>query len=93
MTLAPDGNCIIVDKLQDNATAARGTGVTFLPSIFGRPHLVWSTRPGGSRWCSTPWPSRVHRSRYRWKRSRYDWRHSRIRYGCGCCAPWPAHHR
>jgi DNA-binding transcriptional ArsR family regulator len=39
VTLAPDGNCIIVDKLQDNATAAR-TGVTFLPSVFGRPHLV-----------------------------------------------------
>jgi DNA-binding transcriptional ArsR family regulator len=40
VTLAPDGNCIIVDKLQDTATAAHGAGVTFLPSVFGRPHLV-----------------------------------------------------
>ncbi|MEU9144952.1 DUF5937 family protein [Streptomyces sp. NPDC048349] len=40
VTLAPDGDCIIVDKLQDKATSARGTGVTFIPSVFGRPHLV-----------------------------------------------------
>ncbi|MGI5454976.1 DUF5937 family protein [Streptomyces sp. CA-249302] len=40
VTLAPDGDCIVVDKLQDNATAAHGTGVTFIPSVFGRPHLV-----------------------------------------------------
>ncbi|MEV4755116.1 helix-turn-helix domain-containing protein [Micromonospora sp. NPDC049559] len=46
VTLAPDGNRIIVDKLQDNATAARGTGVTFLPSVFGRPHLVVVHAPG-----------------------------------------------
>jgi DNA-binding transcriptional ArsR family regulator len=46
VTLAPDGNCIIVDKLQDNATAANGTGVTFLPSVFGRPHLVVIHTPG-----------------------------------------------
>jgi DNA-binding transcriptional ArsR family regulator len=46
VTLAPDGNRIIVDKLQDNATAADGTGVTFLPSVFGRPHLVVIHAPG-----------------------------------------------
>ncbi|MCX5096487.1 helix-turn-helix domain-containing protein [Streptomyces sp. NBC_00365] len=46
VTLAPDGDCIIVDKLQDNATAAHGTGVTFLPSVFGRPHLVAVYAPG-----------------------------------------------
>lgn len=46
VTLAPDGNCIIVDKLQDNATAAHGTGVIFLPSVFGRPHLVAVHAPG-----------------------------------------------
>ncbi len=40
VTLAPDGDCIIVDKVQDKATAARGAGVTFIPSVFGRPHLV-----------------------------------------------------
>jgi DNA-binding transcriptional ArsR family regulator len=46
VTLAPDGNRIIVDKLQDNATAAHDTGVTFLPSVFGRPHLVVIHAPG-----------------------------------------------
>lgn len=46
ITLAPDGNCIIVDKLQDKATAARGEGVTFIPSVFGRPHLVAVHSPG-----------------------------------------------
>jgi DNA-binding transcriptional ArsR family regulator len=46
VTLAPDGDCIIVDKLQDNATAAHGAGVTFVPSVFGRPHLVVVHAPG-----------------------------------------------
>ncbi|GAA2998635.1 DNA-binding transcriptional regulator, ArsR family [Actinokineospora diospyrosa] len=46
VTLTPDGTCIVVDKLRDNATAARGTGVTFLPSVFGRPHLVVVHAPG-----------------------------------------------
>lgn len=40
VTLTPDGDSIAVDKLQDNATTAQGTGVTFIPSVFGRPHLV-----------------------------------------------------
>lgn len=46
VTLAPDGNCIIVDKLQDHATAAHGAGLTFVPSVFGRPHLVVVHAPG-----------------------------------------------
>jgi len=46
VTLAPGGGGIIVDKLQDNATAAHGAGVTFLPSVFGRPHLVVIHAPG-----------------------------------------------
>jgi len=46
VTLTPDGNSIIVDKLQDNATAAHDTGVTFLPSVFGHPHLVAIHAPG-----------------------------------------------
>ncbi|MEV0848005.1 helix-turn-helix domain-containing protein [Streptomyces sp. NPDC049954] len=46
VTLAPDGDSIIVDKLQDNATAADGAGVTFVPSVFGRPHLVAVHAPG-----------------------------------------------
>jgi DNA-binding transcriptional ArsR family regulator len=31
---------ISVDKLQDNATSGAGDGVTFIPTAFGRPHLV-----------------------------------------------------
>ncbi|MEO3753274.1 DUF5937 family protein [Streptomyces sp. B6B3] len=46
VTLAPDGDCIVVDKVQDRATAARGAGVTFIPSVFGRPHLVAVSAPG-----------------------------------------------
>jgi DNA-binding transcriptional ArsR family regulator len=40
LALTPDGDCIVVDKLQDSATTARGAGVTFIPTVFGRPHLV-----------------------------------------------------
>ncbi|WP_290059083.1 DUF5937 family protein [Amycolatopsis solani] len=44
VTLAPDGDGIVVDKLQDNATA--GAGVVLIPSVFGRPHLVAVHAPG-----------------------------------------------
>ncbi|MGW0775807.1 DUF5937 family protein [Streptomyces sp. NPDC002835] len=46
VTLAPDGDCLVVDKLQDKATAAHGAGVTFIPSVFGSPHLVVVHAPG-----------------------------------------------
>ncbi|MFD0415960.1 DUF5937 family protein [Streptomyces sp. NPDC127108] len=46
VALAPDGDCVVVDKLQDKATSAHGTGVTFIPSVFGRPHLVVVHAPG-----------------------------------------------
>ncbi|MFE5813337.1 DUF5937 family protein [Streptomyces sp. NPDC056479] len=46
VTLAPDDDCIIVDKLQDKSTTAQGSGVTFIPSVFGSPHLVVVHTPG-----------------------------------------------
>ncbi|RJL35680.1 helix-turn-helix domain-containing protein [Bailinhaonella thermotolerans] len=46
VTLAPDGDRVIVDKLQDKVVAAHDAGVTFLPSVFGRPHLVVIHAPG-----------------------------------------------
>jgi DNA-binding transcriptional ArsR family regulator len=46
VTLAPGGDRIIVDKLQDDTTTAGGTGVTFIPSVFGRPHLITVRAPG-----------------------------------------------
>ncbi|MEU9034076.1 helix-turn-helix domain-containing protein [Streptomyces sp. NPDC048352] len=46
VALAPDGDGILVDKLLDKATTARGTGVTFIPSVFGRPHLAMVHAPG-----------------------------------------------
>ncbi|MFD3514806.1 DUF5937 family protein [Streptomyces sp. NPDC058657] len=44
--LSPDGDRIIVDKLQDRTTVAGATGVTFIPSVFARPHLVVVHAPG-----------------------------------------------
>ncbi|MFI0723834.1 DUF5937 family protein [Streptomyces sp. NPDC021224] len=44
--LAADGGCIVVDKVQDKATAARVAGATFIPSVFNRPHLVAVHAPG-----------------------------------------------
>ncbi|GAA1917659.1 DUF5937 family protein [Streptomyces durmitorensis] len=46
VSLTPDGVCVVVDKLQDKATAAHGVGVTFIPSVYGRPHLVAVHSPG-----------------------------------------------
>jgi DNA-binding transcriptional ArsR family regulator len=46
VALAPEGDRIVVDKLQDNATNATRAGVTFIPSVFGRPHLVTVHAPG-----------------------------------------------
>lgn len=46
VTLAPDGDGILVDKLLDKVTHAHGTGVTFIPSVFGRPHLAVVHAPG-----------------------------------------------
>ncbi|MFD8951373.1 DUF5937 family protein [Streptomyces xanthophaeus] len=46
VTLSPDGDCIVVDKLQDKSTSAEGAGVTFIPSVFGRPHLAVVHAPG-----------------------------------------------
>ena len=38
--LDPSAHRILVDKLQDRFTSARDTGLTFLPSFFGHPHLL-----------------------------------------------------
>jgi len=51
VALGPEGDRIVVDKLQDNATSAGVTGpseagVTFIPSVFGSPHLVTVHAPG-----------------------------------------------
>jgi DNA-binding transcriptional ArsR family regulator len=35
-----DGSRLLVDKVQDGFATAVGTGVTFLPSVFGSPHLL-----------------------------------------------------
>ncbi|WP_424637975.1 DUF5937 family protein [Embleya sp. AB8] len=37
---------IVLDKLQDSTTSAVGDGVTFLPTVFGAPHLVVVHAPG-----------------------------------------------
>ncbi|MFJ8045478.1 DUF5937 family protein [Kitasatospora sp. NPDC096147] len=40
ITVAEDGRSLVLDKLQDNTAEAGPAGVTFLPSVFGHPHLV-----------------------------------------------------
>lgn len=45
-TLSEDGRRILVDKLQDNTTSAYALGVTFIPTAFGRPHLLVVHAPG-----------------------------------------------
>ncbi|MFR9723742.1 DUF5937 family protein [Streptomyces sp. MS19] len=46
ITLAPGGDHLVIDKVQDKTASADGTGVTFLPSVFGSPHLVVVHAPG-----------------------------------------------
>src|SRR3984957_9867312 len=46
IALAPGGDSHGGDKRQDNATSARGVGVTFIPTVFGSPHLVAVHLPG-----------------------------------------------
>ncbi|WP_327009386.1 DUF5937 family protein [Dactylosporangium sp. NBC_01737] len=48
VTLVTDaaGSRIRLDKLQDSATSAVGDGVTFIPSVYGRPHLLTVHAPG-----------------------------------------------
>ncbi|MET7438606.1 DUF5937 family protein [Streptomyces sp. NPDC004082] len=46
VALAPDGDCILVDKLVDKSTSAHDSGVTFIPSVFGSPHLAVVHAPG-----------------------------------------------
>jgi DNA-binding transcriptional ArsR family regulator len=46
ISLDTDGRRLVVDKLQDNTTSATGTGITFLPSVFGDPHLLVVHAPG-----------------------------------------------
>lgn len=37
--LTDDGSRLVVDKVQDGFTSATTTGLTFLPTVFGSPHL------------------------------------------------------
>ena len=41
-----DRNRILIDKLQDVRTSAAGSGVTFVPSVYGHPHLTVVFSPG-----------------------------------------------
>lgn len=48
ITLSADagGERIRLDKLQDSSTSATGDGITFIPSVYGRPHLLTVHAPG-----------------------------------------------
>lgn len=45
-SLTLDDGRLLVDKLQDAAADARGSGITYLPSLFGDPHLLVVFAPG-----------------------------------------------
>ncbi|WP_405810613.1 DUF5937 family protein [Streptomyces sp. NBC_00210] len=45
VTLDADRQQIVIDKLQDNAASA-ARGMTFVPTVFGHPHLVVVHAPG-----------------------------------------------
>jgi DNA-binding transcriptional ArsR family regulator len=42
----PATSRIRLDKLQDSSTSAAGDGITFIPSVYGRPHLLTVHAPG-----------------------------------------------
>jgi DNA-binding transcriptional ArsR family regulator len=44
--LSNNGSRLVVDKVQDGFTAAGAAGITFLPTIFGNPHLSVVYAPG-----------------------------------------------
>lgn len=46
VSLGPDRREIVIDKLQDNRADATGSGLTFVPTVFGHPHLVVVHAPG-----------------------------------------------
>ncbi|WP_329622717.1 DUF5937 family protein [Streptomyces sp. NBC_01255] len=52
------GSRIVVDKLVQERTSAEGSGVTFLPTAFGWPHLVALHTPGWQPVVQYPVPTR-----------------------------------
>lgn len=60
MSLEEDehGSRIVVDKLLQGHTTAQGSGVTFLPTAFGWPHLVVLHAPGWQPVVQYPVPTR-----------------------------------
>ncbi len=52
------GSRIVVDKLGHARTSAEGTGVTFLPTAFGWPHLLALHAPGWQPVIQYPVPTR-----------------------------------
>ncbi|WP_372350041.1 DUF5937 family protein [Streptomyces sp. KL116D] len=96
VTLSPDGDRILVDKLQDKATQADDTGVTFIPSVFNSPHLVVVHAPGWHPVVQYPVaePNPAEPVSLETVTLRLEALAHPVR--CGCCARWPArpaHHR
>ena len=46
VSVSAEGDRILVDKLTNAVTTAAGQGVTFAPTVFGRPHLLVVHAPG-----------------------------------------------
>ncbi|MFF8610315.1 DUF5937 family protein [Streptomyces sp. NPDC015346] len=60
MSLEEDeqGSRIVVDKLVQGHTTAKGSGLTFVPTTFGRPHLIALFAPGWQPVVQYPVPGR-----------------------------------
>ena len=65
ISLDTDGQRLVVDKLQDNTTNASATGITFLPSVFGDPHLLVVHAPGWAPVVQYPTPTPEEPPTYR----------------------------
>ncbi|MGW4651929.1 DUF5937 family protein [Kitasatospora sp. NPDC004289] len=46
IAVGAEGRSLVLDKLQDSAAEAGPAGVTFLPTLYGHPHLVVVYAPG-----------------------------------------------
>lgn len=88
VALSEDGSRIVVDKLQDKATTARES-VTFIPSVFGSPHLVVVHAAGWQPVVQYPLADAAAPVPLE-KRSNCGWTHSGIQCGCDWSARWRA---
>lgn len=93
LSLDPAGTTITVDKMVHGTATATdpraGSGLVFVPTNFGWPHLLVVHAPGWLPVVHYPIGSpELISSPVRWNCSSGGWRHWPIRCGCGCAGVW-----